>query len=124
MNNMPNDDSDPQRDRANFRRKLSMYFKGVITFGELVGDAYELAGSQSVEDLLDEWPADLQTCLVNECSAPPQGRENWIFVMGGVVMLDTPEKRAARERWVREREDRSYRGYHRLHEHFHKPSKA
>lgn len=116
----PKYDSDRQRDCANLRYKLFMYFNGAMTRNELVGGAFEYTGLYSVEDLLAEWPSDLQQDLVDDCISPPGERKDWTIVTGGCVVLDTPEKKAAYEGKHRELVDRSYLGYCRLHEHFHK----
>jgi hypothetical protein len=110
-----------ERDYANLQFKLFMFSAGVCTLMELNSDACRFAGSHSVEDLLDGLPPDLHPSLSEWCSDPPGGRGDWITVSSDCRTTGTEEEEAEYERQRREQEDASYRGYCKLHEHFHKP---
>lgn len=98
---------------------VEFYCSGVITLRELLGEIYGLAASGSIEDLLSALPPDLEKELSHSCVKSPAGRENWMLVESVCRREGTGAEEAEHHRQRREREDLSYLGYCRLHEHFH-----
>lgn len=96
----------------------------MITRGDLFGTVSEFAASSSIEDLLAAFPPDLQAGLSDWCRSLPEGRENWIVVKGSTRRIGSDEQEASCRLQHREREDRSYQGYCKLHNYFHNSTKT
>ncbi|MCX6852351.1 MAG: hypothetical protein NTY98_25960 [Verrucomicrobia bacterium] len=102
-----------------FSEALEYYNRGYINRPWLFAVTYGFAASGSIDDLLVGFPPDLQNDFVDSCSNPPPGREKWIIVESSCRTPGTEEQEAAYYKQLKERDDRSYQGYCRLHEYFH-----
>lgn len=103
----------------NVASAVGFYHRGIITLGELLGGIYEMSASGSIEDLLVGLPPDLKKELSHSCVKSPAGRENWMMVESVCRREGMEAEEVEHRRRQRERADRSYLGYCRLHEHFH-----
>lgn len=116
--------SNREKEFANLRYAIFMYEVGACAFSELESNAYEFAGSHSIEDLLAVFPRDLRNQLSESCNSSPQGRKNWVLVESECRTKLSNKKEAIYKRRRRERMDKSYRGYCKVHDYFHNPGNA